>query len=241
MTAVVRLVTVDGPAGGGKTTLGRRLAMTLGLPLVDTGLFYRGVMVAAVRAGIDASDPGAAGRLAARVRIDINTDPAADDDDWSVRVDGDEPGELSRDPRRATLLAELSALPEVRAAVLPAQRRLAAGGAVAVGRDCGTVVFPGAPVKLWLWASPEERARRRAVQLAAAGVRVDPQELEAEIAGRDLRDASREVAPLRPAEDAHMIDSGRLGVEEMVDCALAICRAAGMVGAAAAGGGSDGG
>jgi cytidylate kinase len=223
-----RLVTVDGPAGSGKTTLGRRLAVALGLPLIDTGLFYRGVMVAAVGAGIDATDPEGAAALARRTRIEINTDPTASDRDWSIRVDGVDAGELARDPRRSTLLAELSAIAGVRAAVLGEQRRLAAGGAVAVGRDCGTVVFPWAPVKLWLWASPEVRAVRRAEQLAAAGVAVDPRQLEAEIAGRDALDAGREVAPLRPAADAHMIDSGLLDIDGMVACALEFCHDAGI-------------
>jgi cytidylate kinase len=226
------LVTVDGPAGSGKTTLGRRVAAALGVRLIDTGLFYRAVMVAAVREGIDSGDERRAAELAARIRIEVNTDPTASDEDWSVRVDGVDAGELARDPRRATLLAELSALPAVRAAILDRQRALAAGGAVAVGRDCGTVVFPWAPVKLWLWASPEVRALRRAEQLAAAGVQVDARELEGEIAGRDALDASREVAPLRPASDAHMIDTGLLDIDAMVTCALELCREAGLTAAA---------
>jgi CMP/dCMP kinase len=228
----VPLVTVDGPAGSGKTTLGRRLAIALGLPLIDTGLFYRAVMVAAVRAGIDASEPARASELARRIRIEVNSDPYATDDDWSIRVDGVDAAELARDPRRATLLAELAAVAGVRAAVLGAQRALAVDGAVAVGRDCGTVVFPWAPVKLWLWASPEVRGLRRAEQLAAAGVEVDPRQLKEEIAGRDALDAGREVAPLRPAADAHMIDTGLLDIDEMVSCALEYCREAGLAAAA---------
>ena len=227
-----RLVTIDGPAGSGKTTLGRRVARALGVRLVDTGLFYRAVMVAAVREGLDAGDEARAAALARRIRIDVNTDPWASDEDWTIRLDGDDVGEPARDPRRSTLLAELSALPGVRAAILDRQRALAAGGAVAVGRDCGTVVFPWAPVKLWLWASPEVRAVRRAEQLAAAGVIVEAHALEAEIAGRDALDASREVAPLRPAPDAHMIDTGRLDIDAMVARALELCREAGLTAAA---------
>lgn len=224
-----RLVTIDGPAGSGKTTLGRRVAQALGVKLVDTGLFYRAVMVAAVREGIDASDEARAAGLAARIDIEVNTDPTASDDDWSIRVDGVDAGELARDPRRSTLLAELSALPGVRSAILGRQRALAEGGAVAVGRDCGTVVFPWAPVKLWLTASPEVRAHRRAEQLAAAGVAVDEHELAAEIAGRDELDANREVAPLRAASDAHTIDTGLLDIDAMVAYALELCREAGLI------------
>lgn len=227
--SAARVVTVDGPAGSGKTTLGRRLAQVLQLPLIDTGLFYRGVMVAASRAGLDASDSEAAAALARRTRLEINTDAFATDDTWSLRVDGEDAGEVARDPRKATLLAELSALPGVRAAILGDQRALAAEGAVAVGRDCGTVIFPGAPVKLYLWASPEVRAQRRAAQLALAGTAVDPAELEAEIAGRDALDAGRAASPLRPAADAHMIDSGVYGIEEMVDLAVGLCRRAGLI------------
>lgn len=222
------VVTVDGPAGSGKTTLGRRLAQTLGLPLVDTGLFYRGVTVAAVRAGVDASDLEAAARLAATTPIEVNTDPAAPAGAWTLRVGGVDAGGMSRDPRHATLLARLSRLPGVRQALLERQRALAVDGAVAVGRDCGTVVFPAAVVKLYLEASPEVRARRRALQLHGGGTTVDEAGLHAEVAGRDAIDSGREVAPLRPAEDAHIIDTGRRGIEEMVQEALDLCERAGL-------------
>jgi len=222
------VVTVDGPAGSGKSTLGHRLALALDLPLIDTGLLYRGVTVAAVRSGIDASDPRRAAALAARTSIEVNTDPAAPPGAWLVRVDGRDAAQEARDPRHATLLAELSRLPEVRAVLLQRQRDMAAAGAVAVGRDCGTVVFPGAPVKFFLQASPHVRALRRAEQLRLAGTVVDAEALEAEIAGRDALDTQRAVSPLRPASDAHIIDTGSLGIDEMVSAALRVCRQAGL-------------
>jgi len=225
------IVTVDGPAGSGKSTLGHRLADALHLPLIDTGLLYRGVTVAAVRAGLDASDPRRAAELAARTRIEVNTDAHAAPGDWTVRVDGRDAAAEARDPANATLLAQLSQIPEVRAALLPHQRELAAGGAVAVGRDCGTVVFPQAPVKFFLQASPHVRAERRAAQLLAAGTEIDAAQLEAEIAGRDALDTGRAVSPLRPAPDAHIIDTGSLDVEAMVDEALRVCRQAGLAAA----------
>ena len=222
------VVTVDGPAGSGKSTLGHRLAVALDLPLLDTGLLYRGVTVAAVRHGVDAANPQRAAALAAATVIEINTDPTAPPGTWSVRVDGVDASAEARDPRQATLLAELSRLPEVRAALLPRQHALARDGAVAVGRDCGTVVFPQAPVKFFLEASPHVRALRRAEQLRLAGTSVDAAALEAEIAGRDALDTQRAVSPLRPAADAHIIDTGSLGVEDMVSEALRICRQAGI-------------
>jgi cytidylate kinase len=228
MSAEPVIVTVDGPAGSGKSTLGHRLAQALGLPLIDTGLLYRGVTVAAVRSGIDASDPARAAALAERTRIEVNTDPNAAADTWLVRVDGGDATAEARDPRHATLLAELSRLPEVRAVLLQSQRDMARHGAVAVGRDCGTVVFPRAPVKFFLEASAHVRAERRAEQLRTAGTEVDAAALENEIAGRDALDRQRAVSPLRPADDAHKIDTGSLDVEAMVAEALRICGEAGI-------------
>jgi cytidylate kinase len=224
------IVTVDGPAGSGKSTLGRRLAVALGLPFVDTGLFYRGVTVAAMRAGLDAGDPAAAERLAAAVRIELNTDPTAGAGAWVVRVDGEEAGEAARDPHNARLLTALSGMEGVRRALLAPQRQAAAGGAVAVGRDCGTVVFPDAEVKIYLDAAPELRASRREVQLRTRGTTVDAAQLRSEVADRDARDSERSVAPLRRATGAHIIDTGTHGIDEVVELALELCRRAGVPG-----------
>jgi cytidylate kinase len=224
------IVTVDGPAGSGKSTLGRRLAVELGLPFVDTGLFYRGVTVAAVRAGLDGGDPAAAERLAAAVRIELNTDPTAGAGAWVVRVDGEEAGEAARDPHNARLLTELSGMEGVRRALLAPQRQAAAGGAVAVGRDCGTVVFPDAEVKIYLDAAPEVRASRREVQLRTRGTAVDAAQLRSEVTDRDARDSQRAVAPLRRAAGAHVIDTGTHGIDEVVELALELCRRAGVPG-----------
>ena len=226
---VERVVTVDGPAGSGKSTLGHRLGSALALPVIDTGLFYRAITVAVVRAGLDATDTAAVIALADRLAIDINTSADPSGDGWLVRVDGVDVGAAARDPQHATLLSELSGIAEMRSRLVGRQRDLARWGAVAVGRDCGTVIFPSAPVKLYLLAPGEVRTSRRAAQLRKGGADVDAATLASEIRGRDTLDSGRAAAPLRAAADAHVIDTGRYGVEEMVDEALRICREAGLI------------
>ena len=218
-----RVVTVDGPSGSGKSTLGRRLAIALRLPLIDTGLFYRAVMVAAVRAGVGPDDREALIRLARHTRVEINTDAHAASE-WQVHVDGADPGDLVRDPSHALLLSRLSQISEVRAILLEAQRRPAVHGAVAVGRDCGTVVFPDAAVKLYLRAPESVRLERRAAQLGRAHDAGDSAVHE-DVTERDRIDASNSAA----APDAVSIDTGGVGIEEMVELALRHCAAAGLV------------
>jgi CMP/dCMP kinase len=219
------IVTIDGPAGSGKTTLGRHLAVALSLPLVDTGLFYRGVMVAAARAHIDPADRDALIACAQNAEITIDTDPTHDDADSKAWVNGVEAGPALRDPANAPLVAAMSSIPEVRAALLDPQRRLAAHGAVAVGRDCGTVVFPHAKLKLYLNAPEGIRAHRRAQQLGGTGD-VDSALIRGEVRGRDEQDASRSEAPMRAADDAHLIDTGVHGIAEVYQEALELWAAA---------------
>jgi cytidylate kinase len=221
-----RIVTVDGPAGSGKSTLGRALAIELGLPLIDTGLFYRGIMVAAVRAGVDPRDPDALAELARGTIIELDTDPRSPGD--SVLVDGAASGPLLRDPRYAGLLATMSRTAAVRAAVLQPQRALAAGGAVAVGRDCGTVVFPNAAVKFYLNAPQSVREERRLAQIRARGAHADDSLMRAEVGERDRADTDRADSPLRAAADAHVIDTAAMDVQTMIAHALALCREAGV-------------
>jgi cytidylate kinase len=214
------VITIDGPAGSGKTTLGRRLATTLGLPLVDTGLFYRGVMVAAARAGIAPDDRDALIDCARNAVVVIDTDPTHDDADSAAIVNDVAAGPALRDPANAPLLASMSSIQEVRDVLLDRQRALAVNGAVAVGRDCGTVVFPQAQLKLYLVASEEVRAQRRATQLRANGAETDSALMRGEVGARDRRDASRAAAPMKKADDAHELDTGVLGVDEVFQAAL---------------------
>ena len=224
-----RVVTVDGPAGSGKSTLGQRLADSLHLPFIDTGLFYRAIAVAATRASVHPDDTDALARLAERSDIVVNTDVHSDGP--RVLLNGVAIDRELYDVSLVAMLSAVSAVPEVRAALLAAQRAPARAGAVAVGRDCGTVVFPDARVKLYLEARSEVRKQRRANQVRAHGGSVDAAALDAEVRGRDRADSSRSAAPLRPAADAHIIDTETNGIDEMVQIALGICAEAGLVAA----------
>jgi len=216
------VVTVDGAAGSGKTTLGRRLAEELNLPFVDTGLFFRGLMVAAVWSSADIDDAGALGELAAKTEIAVNT--SLDDTTWEVRVDGRDPGPTLRDPDLAITLARISQTPRVRTALLPSQRAAAVNGGVAAGRDCGTVIFPQASPKFFLQAPSELRTARRSAQISRSRGGDSKSSALQDVVERDALDkASLGVAP-----GAHVIDTGVMSIEEMVSFALGICAAAGV-------------
>lgn len=224
--AASRVVTVDGPAGSGKSTLGRRLAAVLALPFIDTGLFYRALTVAAAREGLAAADTEGIESLARRLHITVATDPAARP---HAVVDGDVlSGAELHDPARSELLAAVSRNRGVRRVLLPAQRSAAAAGAVAAGRDCGTVVFPEAALKLFLEADEAVRTARRADQLLSRGATVDVALLDAEVRDRDHSDASRTDGPLVRAADSVVIDTGTMGVDAVVAIALGLARERGL-------------
>jgi cytidylate kinase len=208
------VVAIDGPAGAGKSTAARLLARRLGYDLLDTGAIYRVMALLARRRGIPWDDgPGVAslaGDLDLRFRLD--------DEVNRVIVGGADLSADIRTPEISDGASRVSALPEVRAALLGIQRRLgAAGGVVVEGRDIGTVVFPDAGAKFFLTATTDERARRRVAELAAAGRPADPQRTRAELVERDQRDSTRSVAPLRKAADAVEIDSSALTPDEVVE------------------------
>ena len=213
------IVAIDGPAAAGKSTAGKALAARLGYLYVDTGALYRAVAWLAEREGL-ADAPGAAvaeRALAADIRLE--GDPAR----LRVLVDGRDVSEQIRTPRMSDLSSRLSALPEVRAALLGLQRRLgAAGGVVMDGRDIGTVIFPGADAKFFVSASPEARSRRRHEELLARGLPSDAARVRAELEERDRRDAGRDVAPLRAADDAVTIDTTSLTPEQVLDRMLEV-------------------
>ncbi|MGC1185565.1 MAG: (d)CMP kinase, partial [Candidatus Dormiibacterota bacterium] len=196
MSRVAPVVTIDGPAGVGKSTVGRRVARVLRLPFVDTGIFYRALTVAASRAGIGAGDSRALQELAQAVHLEVNSDPDPVPGAWQARVDGQALAEELWDSRLATLLADIARQPEVRQALLAAQRHPAAAGVVAVGRDTGTVVFPDADCKVYLDAPAEVRVGRRRKELLSRGRDASDEVLRADVLTRDQTDISRLHAPL---------------------------------------------
>lgn len=208
------VVTIDGPAGAGKSSVAKLLARRLGYRLLDTGAIYRAVALTAGARGIAWSD--AAGCAAIARDLDIRFDFVGDKN--HVYLGDSDATAAIRSPEISQGASQVSAHPQVRAALLDLQRRLGAGGGVVVeGRDTGTVVFPAAEAKFFLTASPAERARRRVAELAAAGTTVDYADTLREITERDQRDASRDTAPMVPAPDAVLVDSSTQTLEEVVD------------------------
>jgi len=208
------VVAIDGPAGAGKSTAARLLAERLDYALLDTGAIYRVMALLARRRGIAWDDGPGVAALASGLDLAFRLDGAVN----RVFAGGEEVTAEIRMPDMSDGASRVSALPEVRAALLGLQRQLGArGGVVAEGRDIGTVVFPDAGVKFFLTASDDERARLRVAELRARGQAADFQQTLADMRARDERDSTRSVAPLRQAEDALLVDSDGLTADEVVD------------------------
>ena len=208
------VVTIDGPAGAGKSTAARLLAERLGYSLLDTGAIYRAVALAARQQNIPWDDGPRLGALALGLPIRFEFRAGIN----RVLVGDADLTTAIRAPEISDGASRVSALPEVRGGLLELQRRLGAeGGVVVEGRDVGTVVFPHAGAKFFLTATAAERARRRTAELRAAGRPADEQAVLAEILVRDDRDTNRAVAPLRKADDAVEVDSDSLSIEQVVD------------------------
>src|SRR5512142_1702670 len=213
------VIAIDGPAGAGKSTAARALARRLGFFLLDTGAIYRTVALRAARAGVAFSEGARLGELAAVLPIRF-------DEEGRVFLGDEDVSKAIRTPEMSQGASTVSAHPPVRAALLELQRKLAARGRCVVeGRDIGTVVLPWAPLKIFLTASPEVRARRRYDELVAKGQTVDLQKTLAEIIERDERDSSRATAPLKQADDAVLLDTSALGEAAVVDRMEALARA----------------
>jgi cytidylate kinase len=215
------VVAIDGPAGAGKSTVAKALAQRLGYTFLDSGALYRAGALAARRRGIAWTDGPALGQLIHRLDIRFATREGAS----AIAVDGEDVSLEIRRPEISDGASQVSAFSEVRQGLLALQRRIGASGRmVAEGRDMGTVVFPDARAKFFLTAPIEERARRRSLELAESGRPQDAGVVLAEIRLRDQSDSTREVAPLRRAEDAIEIDTGGLSPEEVVSRMASIVR-----------------
>jgi len=202
------IIAIDGPAGSGKSAVGRRVAEALGLPFVDSGLMYRAVGSRALEEGVALDDSDALTRLAGETTVQIKG--------VSVLVNGRDYTNKVYSPELSEAASQVGQVPGVRLAMVAQQRALGRGGVVMAGRDIGTVVFPDADFKFYLTASSEERARRRAVQIADRGQRPDPEKLRVEVEERDRRDAGRPVAPMRPADDAIVLETDGLDLPQVV-------------------------
>ena len=208
------VITVDGPAGSGKSTVSRMLAERLSYAYLDTGALYRAVAYRASKSGIRPDDEEGLRKLCDRIRIDVRNQKGI----LKVFVDDEDVSSVIRTPGVSMMASRVSAIPAVRQALLVLQRKTGEkGGIVAEGRDMGTVVFPGAAFKFFLTASVEERSRRRYLELVEKGERVSLEDVRKDVIRRDRQDTDRPIAPLRPSEGAIFIDSSNQTVSEVVD------------------------
>lgn len=218
------IIAIDGPSGAGKSSVSKVVAERTGCSCLDTGAMYRCVAWRALRDGVSLDDAAALASIAETCPIEFRIDPA-DPEKKLVLIDGDDVTRAIRTAEIDRAVSPTASVPGVRSALVEQQRRIGrAGDYVVEGRDIGTVVFPDAEVKVFLTASAEERAKRRVRQNAERGVgSTDYDVVLADIIARDEKDSSRDTSPLRPADDAHCIDSSDFTIEEVIDriCALA--------------------
>lgn len=217
-------IAIDGPASSGKSTIGVKLAERLGYLFFDTGIMYRAVTLAVIREGIDVNDESKVTRLAQNVHIDVRNPSIADGRKEDVLLDGEDVTWAIRDSEVEKWVSKISAYASVRRAMTQLQRQIGKRGRVVmVGRDIGTVVMPDADLKIYLDASLEERARRRYQELVERGENISLEDVLAGLKKRDQIDSSREIAPLKPAKDAVILNTDGLSIEEVLKKALELC------------------
>jgi cytidylate kinase len=220
-----KTITIDGPSAAGKSSVGYRIAQRLGYDFLDTGAMYRAVTWLALERSIDPEDEESLVRLANEVDFDIGPPPQGEDES-SILLSGRDLTPHLRQPDVEQAVSFVSRIPGVRRAMVDMQRRLAAKGPLVItGRDIGTVVLPSADLKIYLDASAEERAHRRYLETIAAGRDVREEDVLAEIRRRDGIDQSRPTSPLRPADDAVIIDTDGYTLDQVVERILGLIQA----------------
>ena len=218
----LKSIAIDGPAGAGKSTLARQLAGKLGFIYVDTGAIYRTVALAVLRAGADPADAGQVADLLKGLDIRMDYGP---DGEQRMFLGGEDVSRAIREHQVSGLASRVSAIPAVRDFLLDFQRRQAREHNVVMdGRDIGTVVLPQADVKIFLTAAPEARAQRRLLELRQRGQQADYDTVLRDIIQRDEQDANRPIAPLRRAEDAALLDTTRLNLEQSLEALVRLVK-----------------
>jgi cytidylate kinase len=208
-------IAIDGPAGAGKSTIARRLAEKLGLVYVDTGAMYRTLALFCLRKGVDLKSEEVVVAAVGEAEVKLSYENGVQ----QIFLNGENVSEAIRCPEVSAAASNVSVYGPVRSRLVQMQQELAKETDVVMdGRDIGTVVLPDAFLKIFLTASPAERARRRAEELRAKGQTCDVKEIEAEIRSRDERDMNREISPLKQAEDAVLVDTTRMDIEEVAAC-----------------------
>lgn len=221
----IRVIAIDGPAAAGKSTVARTVAERLGALLFDTGALYRVIALLALRGNVDPHNEQGLCRLAMETRIDIRPPSKSDSRLFDVLIAGEDVTWRIREQDVGNIVSQVSEHAGVRASLLPLQRRIAAAGPVVmVGRDIGTVVVPDAGLKIYLDASPEERARRRFAESRVRDVSITLDEVRQETLTRDAIDTARATAPLRPADDATMVQTDDLEIDDVVAVIIDLAR-----------------
>jgi cytidylate kinase len=208
------IVAIDGPSGSGKSTVAKLLAMKLGYTYIDTGAMYRAIALQAKRENVDINSGVALSSLCDRVKIEFLPDNGG----LRTILNGEDVSEEIRTPEMSMAASDISARKEVRQSLLSLQRRMGEnGGVVLEGRDVGTVIFPNAEAKFFLDASLEERGKRRYKELAAKGLDVTLKQTIEDVNKREIHDSSRDIAPLKMADDSILVDSTNVGIKEVVE------------------------